>query len=572
MRNYTTQWLETQRTGASGASAISDKQILETMFQDNDSLKNSYSAFNKRVMNDPSAPTRFLDGLFYNGDTGYSSRLQKQKQQEPEDPPSLVQSQEQKGGGFIGTLKGGLQSALAASGITRAPQNLARLGESEFGQTVQAPTKLLAGLAGKGLEATGIPGVSDIAGKMDVTQEIPENIARTGDFMRTALPLSAGIATAPISLPLTAITSFLAGTAGSAIEDITDEEKKSFADITLTALKTGGVDALIDTLSFGALKGLGMIKKTPIGSKIDDVIGKIVQSKKASDLIDARKALSTLDTTGVKTWDDLTNITVSTRDALVKAQDEILGAIPDKYTLKQLTETIEAGGKKAKRNPVETALEHLNELYSKTGETEKLLKIQAIKEVAQKEGLTVAQINQIARDYGRDMPKAFGKTGEQLTSVNATLHENTRKQVKDAARNLLPNDASKALDESMSALYTLERLTEKASESARGISNRIEERGLISKAASAIGGSADKLLGRAPSSIFTSFLIRGNVGQKTLNALQIEKNLAKNLKLLESLESELAGVADDRAVDILVKFIKDNKLLETSAKVITDGE
>ena len=59
------------------------------------------------------------------------------------------------------------------------------------------------------------------------------------------------------------------------------------------------------------------------------------------------------------------------------------------------------------------------------------------------------------------MKKAFSKLGEPLTSVNAKLFENTRKSLKDIARNTIKGDVAKQADELMSKLYNTKNLISK---------------------------------------------------------------------------------------------------------------
>lgn len=151
--NYTTEWLERQRTGASGASAINDQQILDSMIKDNPSLKDAYDSFSEKVMHDKSAPTRFVDGLFYGGDTNYSMKKQKTEKKEP---PELTSVQPVQSQGLMSSLKERNRSAFGSdTGLLQSALNPVATSETD-----SAAGRLLRGEQGLGQTAFDIAGQS----------------------------------------------------------------------------------------------------------------------------------------------------------------------------------------------------------------------------------------------------------------------------------------------------------------------------------------------------------------------------------------------------------------------------
>lgn len=451
----------------------------------------------------------------------------------------------------------------------------------QFSDVAQSPAKLFAGTIGKNVQSLadtfGLESLSEIAGQTESVRNFESNREDVGDFFRVALPVTAGVASAGASVPVMGAVSFTAGSIGAFIESLTDFERKEFDQIATDSLKEGGIDAMIDIFTFGAARGFRAVrnlrKGKPVQDQVDKVVGRIIQSKKAKDIKSATSALSELDTTGVKEFSDLRDIADTKIAALAKSQDDRLSQIVEKHTLEALEETVKVGEKEATRNPVSTALDHLEELYTKTGDTENMLKIQGVKEVAEREGLSVQEINQLARDYGVEFKsKAFSKAGDPLTSINAEMHENVRKQLKNTSRSLLPDNASKAIDDSMTNLFTVRDLSKTMTEKVQNLSNRIEDRGLMAKVSAKLGGGIDVALGRSPSNLFTSLFVRGNIGQKSLNALQIEEGLSKNLGKLDDLLLELSDATDAEATNILIKFIRKNNLIGTSLKTFNGDD
>ena len=215
--------------------------------------------------------------------------------------------------------------------------------------------------------------------------------------------------------------------------------------------------------------------------EVDSVVGKIVQGDKFS-LDSAKKALQLVDTNGVKTYKDLNSILKKKVSSIATKQNDILDAVQGKHTIDSFAKTSKAGTHTATANPVANALEHLQEQYIKTGNIDDYVRIKALKEVAETEGLTARQVNDLAREYGAESPKAFNpRTGDPLTSVNAQLAENTRAGVKDAARALLPDDTSKLLDTQMSNIFDTLRNTEIVEQKVMNLAQKVSQRGIVER-------------------------------------------------------------------------------------------
>ena len=121
---------------------------------------------------------------------------------------------------------------------------------------------------------------------------------------------------------------------------------------------------------------------------------------------------------------------------LAKTVDADLAKDTGRRILKDLTISGETNaGKIIKQNIVSKALDQLEELYTKIGDTVGSANIKEARKIAMKDGLTNLEINDLARVYGEEFgSKAFNKVGDALTSVNAQMYENTRKGLKSLAR------------------------------------------------------------------------------------------------------------------------------------------
>ena len=261
--------------------------------------------------------------------------------------------------------------------------------------------------------------------------------------------------------------------------------------------------------------------------------GQILQGE-TGDVAKAVKGLSNVDTTGVNTFKDL-NTKINTKiSELAKQVDEDLGVDTFKQLLGNLTVRGKTtAGKIVQTNPVEDALHQLDELYTKTGEAVESANIKELLEIAKNEGLTKLEVNDIARVYGQEFgAKAFGKTGDPLTSVNAQLFENTRKALKDVARSGIKGEKAKIADQAMSNLYNTQRLVKNSVEAVNKLKQKITERGLLEKVGHAVAKYGNILSGGTIRGVIGGLLPRG-AGYKVMNMLDIEEALKKNLKILQ---------------------------------------
>jgi hypothetical protein len=323
-------------------------------------------------------------------------------------------------------------------------------------------------------------------------------------------------------------------------------------------------------------------KKIPSIEKATSAAGKILQGKTSEAEIGV-KTLSKINTKGVKTYDDLSQALNQKITSNLAKVDEAFQTSPEIVPLKKLGQktTADVGGLKTSVsiNYVKTALDHLQELYKKTIEPVEELRIRSLTAKAKNQGLTPNEINFIAREYGTEFgAKAFNpKTGDPLTSVNAKAFENVRKGVKNTARSFLKDETAKGLDTETGNMITTKRLVDRMNEKINSLEQRVIKRGLIEKVARGLAKVVDVVTLGAPKAFITKLFFPSNVGLKTLNSLDLQAQLSKNLKVLQSLEnapdsiivntlknlSDKAGMLDKK-----IPFLgigKAQKLLQTGA-------
>lgn len=358
---------------------------------------------------------------------------------------------------------------------------------------------------------------------------------------------------AAIELPEKAagITSDVAGQAGKVVGPLADNVAESVMDaggILKQDLKNAG----------STIKDKIMPQANPEG-----ITGQILQGK-TKDIESGTSGLASLDKSKIKTYEDLTNASTNKIGELAKKQDAEFAKDPTPRPLESFEKTVGEGDNTVKTNYVKDALGNLKELYTGTSDAEGLVKINELISKSNKEGLTTQEVNNLARTYGSEFgSKAFGKiNGEPLTGVNAQRFENTRTGLKNTARDLLPSDESRQLDAQMTDLYTVKDLSSKMAEKVNTLTQRLQKPnvfqkigGLIGKATriTGIGDFASKLLG-----------IDKVPGAATLNAVELESKLAKNIKKFDA----AMGKDDTGFINDIVQMYKDAKASGTEGGMV----
>lgn len=361
----------------------------------------------------------------------------------------------------------------------------------------------------------------------------------------------------------------------------TNQEQKigGYAELGTEAILGGGGQLL----KAGAVKGVELTGKgiqalsqrvVPVikegikpSPNLEQALGQVLQGK-TTNIKPFETAIKAIDTKGVKTYKALKNKFDEAIPSLAQRVDTELAKDVTPYTLEQLAvKTKSKGGQEISTDYVTRALDNLKELYKTTGDDVAKTNIDEIVQKATTEGLTRKEVNDISRVYNQEFgSKAFSKvTGDALTSVNAQAYENTRKGLKDIARAGIGGDEAKAADEVLSSIYDSKKLIERNVEAVNKLKQRIEERGWISKATYGLVKAIDTVSGGVLRGATDAVLNRGT-GLKTLNALDIEANLDRNLGIIRkalNAESEKEVQSILKPVMDYAKELKKNTKLNT---------
>lgn len=316
---------------------------------------------------------------------------------------------------------------------------------------------------------------------------------------------------------------------------------------TADTLGTGKGLSKLTSVAEKQLANLALRKSINNVIKAENLAGKIIQGK-SDDILQAKKALNSINVSEVKTYKDLENVLTDKIEGLSSKLDETLLSKSGIRKLDQLMTKTKAGNEIIKTNYVEDALKQLEDFFIKTNDTAGQVKIKGLIAKAQNNGLNIKEINDIARLHG-DRLNAYNASGQLASGLTKQAAENTRKGVKSTARTLFGNKAYEEADSQLSALINTKNSITKMKEAVNTLQQKVMQRNFGQKVGRLMANVVDKLTGGGIKGFIQTFIPRGE-GLKTFNALDLEKMLPKMLKQLQK-----ASQTTDEAT--LIKTLED---------------
>lgn len=313
------------------------------------------------------------------------------------------------------------------------------------------------------------------------------------------------------------------------------------------ALKTG-----IDTLKTKEV--------TKLSSQVDNLVGKITQGT-GEDITMAKKALSDIDTKSIKTYKDLSDTLNSKIETLSSKLDEILEQSPiyeNKLKLGDVEKTIKVGDKTVRHNYIEDALSQLEDFYSKTNNIAEKERILNLRNKFNTDGITIKEMNDLAKLHGRVLT-GYNASGELASGLSKQAAENTRKGIKSTARDIFGDKAYEAIDKELSNIMNTKDIVDKVATKVETLKNRINQRGFGEKVGRLVFQVVDKFTGGGLKGFIQSFVPRGE-GLKIMNALDLERSLNKNLKLLDKAINSKTESGTIKALEGILNYVENPKM------------
>lgn len=269
---------------------------------------------------------------------------------------------------------------------------------------------------------------------------------------------------------------------------------------------------------------------------VNETIGRIIQGQE-KDIPAAISSLSSIDTSGVKTYKDLFTKLNDRVEALSGSQDTHLNVTnKEAIPMDKLVVTTKVGDQEITHNFINDALTQLGTFYEKTNDVAGKAEIDQLTKKASEGGLSLKDVNDVARLHGIEL-NAYNANGELASGLTKQAAENTRAGLKATVRQLAGDEggkASEAIDKSISNTIKTRDLVGEIADKVTELQQKIKPR-TLGEQAGRLFGKITNLIGlNTPKGFIEYFLGRGT-GLKTLNAIDLQEGLQKGLKSIQDL-------------------------------------
>ncbi len=391
--------------------------------------------------------------------------------------------------------------------------------------------------------------ISDSKSLQDLMQKYPNADEVLGNFMTILSTLAGGEKAPEIK---------------TALSDATDTGINAVKQGVKTA--TNAVTDAAGNVINNATDSMGALKNKIIPTEdVNTTVGKVSQGKTA-DIQPFKQGISNLDTTGVKTYSDLTTKANDFIKSKSGETDSLLSKDTTPRKMQQLAVEQKVGDSVTSHNYVKDAIQQMKDYYTKINDVKNLAKINAYEKAldpVKGKGITLQDINNIARMHGTDL-NAFNANGELSSGLSKQAAENTRVGLKETIKSKLSPEDRTAFtnnDKSVSDVYRVRDLSGKMAEKVNTLTQRLQKPNILQKIGG-LFGKATKITGVGD---FAAKLLGIDKvpGASTLSPVELEAKLSKNLQRInDALKKDDAGFTKD-----IQQIVKD----ESSATSFNEG-
>ncbi len=316
----------------------------------------------------------------------------------------------------------------------------------------------------------------------------------------------------------------------------------------------GAVPASLKAVN--AVRNLHVERATRAAREFDDLAGRVIQGT-PDDIGAAKKVLSEIDSRGIKTYQDLGEALDNKIEVISGKLDEALDTEPYVKSLDELAVTKKVGDAEISHNFVQDALKQMDEFYAKVNDIEGKARVQQLAQKAQKEGLSIREINDLAREHGRKL-NGFNANGELASGLSKVAAENTRKGLKETARRQFNSPLFKEADTELSKLINVRENISKMEVTVNKAKQKIRSPKLMER----VGSLFEKVLNIGTLGTSRGFLqaagkAMGTIGNPLrMDAVALEQMLTKNLSRIQKIAD--SDLPEDQIIQKLEQFLAEN--------------
>ncbi len=281
-------------------------------------------------------------------------------------------------------------------------------------------------------------------------------------------------------------------------------------------------------------KGLG--EKVSPSVTAPELVGKITQAA-PNEIPKLQSGLSAIDTKGVKTFSDLSSKAQEAIDTNQAKVDEALNKNTTPLKVQSLATPVKVGDTVLHHNYVLDAIDQLKNYYSKTNDIPNLQRMENLStklNPTKGVGLTLKEVNDLAREHGTAL-NAYNANGELASGLTKQAAENTRAGLKETVRQAMPDDVTRGLDKQTSQMIKVKDAANEMATKVQQLQNKFQKAGVLQKFAGYAGKAGNVVSGGVLKGLFKGITGLGSVEGQSLNAIDLEASLGKNLTKLNEL-------------------------------------
>lgn len=287
--------------------------------------------------------------------------------------------------------------------------------------------------------------------------------------------------------------------------------------------------------------------------KVNDLVNVITRGKPGA-LAATKNTIFSMDTTGLKTFEQLATKAGEMEGVLRNSVDDVLSQNPTLYKLPELN--IVKG-----YNYTEKALNVLEDLYIETINPDLLELVKELSVKAKTEGLTSKEINDLAREFGTEVAsKGYNaKTGEPLKGINAQMEQNIRTGMKDTVRALNGNnlDLLTNLDGTLSEFISTKDLFVKLAQETTTKGARLFPENQLLQVGAQVGATAataaNLATGGGLMGLINKIIPANKLFNKNMSVLDLQKILEKTLTNVKKIDADGGGNVFNKLIDAFPK-------------------
>lgn len=353
---------------------------------------------------------------------------------------------------------------------------------------------------------------------------------------------------------------------GSALQSPTATAGSVIGGTALGGLAGGvlgaGIDAIGPAIGAAKSKASDVISAlSPEGraakaaTNAENLVGTIAQGSK-DDIPAVTNALKQVDMTGVKTYADAADRVNEHLSNVATGLDTALETNPYQKVTSELGHTTKVGGQDVTHNYVNDAMGQLRNFYEKTNNVEGAAAIDQLAKKGATEGLTVKDVNDLARTHGKDL-NGYNANGELASGLTKQAAENTRQGLKATARGEFNHPIYEQSDKVMSDLIKTKGLFQDMADKAQSAQQKIKQASLPQK----VGAMLEKALnigtlGTSRGALKAAGEALGIKGGESMTTLELQKALQGNISKLNDI---LGTDSKNQILDKIQSFLSDNE-------------